>query len=346
MKCVNCGREIDDNSRFCPFCGTPVHTEDAASQQPAEETEVKTGETDTPVEETEPEETAEAPVEETQPEETKAEETETPAEEETEETKETETEETKSEEDSAEPGKPEEAGETETAGDTVQDAEFTAKSEDDAGTKEKPKKLKKPHVDKAGFKPFAALLKEPFRQIHLEPVPSVIVIAASVFVNAWFLYSMVVRFFVYIASKVYAGMGQRVVNLYGQVTAQLTNAGLSFGSEIGYGALLTAVVFAFLFLCNLNEKKDFKVMAGRAAGMMFMPVLFVTAAALCMHFSFAIGVVLGCAALVICVLEMDDVMRRTGKIGYVRIAVAAVFLLVIALLILKSDANVLVSMMF
>ena len=28
MYCVHCGKEIEDNSNFCPFCGTKVYVKD------------------------------------------------------------------------------------------------------------------------------------------------------------------------------------------------------------------------------------------------------------------------------------------------------------------------------
>lgn len=139
-------------------------------------------------------------------------------------------------------------------------------------------------------------LKEPLSSSKLKLVPSLFVLTASIFVNAYFQvtsFSALVQWFLKTSGE--ANVQQRLAEI-------LSQSDISVGVRIAFGLLMTAFVMVFLLLAAYLEEKDKNIghLFERACSTMLMPVLLMLAAVLLMNVSLVVGVIFGIAAAVNC----------------------------------------------
>lgn len=189
-------------------------------------------------------------------------------------------------------------------------------------------------------KKFTDFLKEPLSSGRLKLIPSLLVLIASIFVNAYFQvtsFSALVRWFLKTSGEV--NVQQRVTEIIGQ-------SNISIGVRIAFGLLMTAFVMVFLLLAAYWEEKDRNIshLFEKACSSMLVPMLLMLAAALLMNISLVAGVILGSAAAVLCVSTLVSSGKKAELSGYVLMAVATVFLLLTAVMLTRNHFVTMLSL--
>lgn len=189
-------------------------------------------------------------------------------------------------------------------------------------------------------KKFTDFLKEPLSSGRLKLIPSMLVLIASIFVNAYFQvtsFSALVQWFLKTSGEV--NVQQRVTEIIGQ-------SNISIGVRIAFGLLMTMFVMVFLLLAAYWEEKDRNIrhLFEKACSSMLVPVLLMLAAALLMNISLVAGVILGIAAAVLCVSTLVSSGKKAELSGYVLMAVATVFLLLTAVMLTRNHFVTMLSL--
>ncbi len=258
MICKHCSEEIDDNAKFCPYCGTKV--EETETPVSIETEKMETEEENTVEEESTVTEENHENTEETKEEEESVKEN---IPEETEETKEEESQQTKAEE-------PVEEKPKQTVIDSEVVEENTEKKQEN--NTEKDKKFEMPEVDISMFKVLGSLVKNPFQKADVRWPVAVCCGILSILVNSLMMYTIMYQLARSLYG-VYAIFGYGSIDI-GNTLAQL---GYTTGSFLTGGFLFTLVVFvAFMIIEFVNEEKSLDGLTrsmGSAAALLFVPTL-------------------------------------------------------------------------
>lgn len=187
-------------------------------------------------------------------------------------------------------------------------------------------------------KKFTDFLKEPLSGGRLKLIPSLLVLIASIFVNAYFQvtsFSAQVQWFLKTSGE--ANVQQRLAEI-------LSQSDTPVGIRIAFGLLMTAFVMVFLLLAAYWEEKDKNIghLFERACSSMLVPVLLTLAAALLMNVSLVVGVIFGIAAAINCMAIIVSAGKKAKCNGYILIAIATAFFLITVVLLTR---NHLVTMM-
>lgn len=175
-------------------------------------------------------------------------------------------------------------------------------------------------------------LKEPLSDGRLKLIPSLLVLIASIFVNAYFQvtsFSALVQWFLKTSGE--ANMQQRLAEI-------LSRSDTPIGIRIAFGLLMTAFVMVFLLLAAYWEEKDKNIghLFERACSSMFVPVLLMLAAALLMNVSLVAGVIFGIAAAVNCMTVIVSAGKKAKCNGYILIGIATAFFLITVVLLTRN----------
>lgn len=290
MKCYKCGEEIEDSSKFCPYCGTAQNIPPAA-------------ETETPVEVL-PEEPA-APEEPVTPEETNIPEEPVVAEEPsvTEEAEVVQEPEEVEAVDITEPGKP-----------TFEDK-----------IKDKFKDTKIPEIDVNDFKSLLTVLKDPAKGTEVPLLPAVCIIIASVIILTGVVHSSIIAMVKTLYSTMFSGYGLSGYN----ISQSLSSMGYTYFSFFSTGLFLTAFIYAAFTLVNFLNDRNITSSLLKAAGQLFVPVLASLAAWILFNFSFNLGMCAAVFAVMTCVLTIIKALKRTEN-SYIVIAAVSLFIILLA----------------
>lgn len=175
-------------------------------------------------------------------------------------------------------------------------------------------------------------LKEPLSGGRLKPVPAVLVIIASIFVNAWF---QVTSFSALVSWFLETSGTPDTQRLLAEILSQTDTA---IGVRIAFGLLMTVFAMVFLLLAAYWEEKEKNLLhlLERAGAAMLVPVLLMLAGALLMNVSLAAGVFFGIAAAVDCVAVIVSAGKKVHVNGYLLIGAATVFFLLTAAMLTRN----------
>lgn len=183
-------------------------------------------------------------------------------------------------------------------------------------------------------------LKEPLSNGRLKLIPSLLVLIASIFVNAYFQvtsFSALVQWFLKTSGE--ANVQQRLAEI-------LSRSDTPIGIRIAFGLLMTAFVMVFLLLAAYWEEKDKNIghLFERACSSMFVPVLLMLAAALLMNVSLVVGVIFGIAAAINCMAIIVSTGKKAKCNGYILIGIATVFFLITVVLLTRNHVVTLIRL--
>lgn len=181
-------------------------------------------------------------------------------------------------------------------------------------------------------KKFTDFLKEPLSDGRLKLIPSLLVLIASIFVNAYFQvtsFSALVQWFLKTSGE--ANVQQRLAEI-------LSRSDTPIGIRIAFGLLMTAFVIVFLLLAAYWEEKDKNIghLFERACSSMLVPLLLTLVAAMLMNVSLIAGVLLGVAAAVNCMAVIVSAGKKAKRNGYILIAIATAFFLITVVLLTRN----------
>lgn len=181
-------------------------------------------------------------------------------------------------------------------------------------------------------KKFTDFLKEPLSDGRLKLIPSLLVLIASIFINAYFQvtsFSALVQWFLKTSGE--ANVQQRLAEI-------LSRSDTPVGIRIAFGLLMTAFVIVFLLLAAYWEEKDKNIghLFERACSSMSVPVLLMLTAALLMNVSLIAGAFFGIAAAVNCMAVIVSAGKKANINEYLLIVTATAFFLITVVLLTRN----------
>ena len=181
-------------------------------------------------------------------------------------------------------------------------------------------------------KKYVDFLKEPMSDGRLKSISALLVVVASIFINAYFQitsYSALVRWFLNVSGE---------ENVEQCLTDILRQDDTSVGLRIAFGLLMTVFVMLLLFLAAYWEEQDKNIchLFERASSAMFVPVLFIFAAALLMNVSLTAGLIFGVAAAIECMAVVVNSGKKAKCNSYIMIAVATAFFMMTVVLLTRN----------
>lgn len=181
-------------------------------------------------------------------------------------------------------------------------------------------------------KKFTDFLKEPLSDGRLKLIPSLLVLIASIFINAYFQvtsFSALVQWFLKTSGE--ANVQQRLAEI-------LSRSDTPVGIRIAFGLLMTAFVMVFLLLAAYWEEKDKNIghLFERACSSMSVPVLLMLTATLLMNVSLITGAFFGIAAAVNCMAVIVSAGKKANINEYLLIVTATAFFLITVVLLTRN----------